>query len=181
MEREYEIFEQLPDGSPVWRDHASGLPTVRVKLEQLARKTANECFAMYLPTKEVVARLNVRAPRAVSDKRLIFQISYENKRAAERTQILRMCGYDVLSVIGNESAKTILSMPQHCDLFILGHAASEENRKEMAAWLKANYPGVRILALNSPGIKELTGADYNVKLNGPETWLPLVTRAFGTL
>jgi hypothetical protein len=180
LEREYEIFEQLPDGSPVWRGHASGLASVRMKLQELARTTPNECFAMYLPTKEVVARLNVKGVRAGSEKRLIFQISYDSKRAAERTQILRMCGYDVLSVIGNESAKMILSMSQRCDLFIVGHNAPEDSRKEMAAWLKANYPGVRILALNSPGIKELAGADYNVKLNGPETWLPLVTRAFGT-
>ena len=177
MEREYEIFEQLPDGSPIWRGHASGLSNVRLKLQELARTTANECFAMYLPTKEVVARLNVKSLRT-SQKRLIFQISYDSKRASERTQILRMCGYDVLSVIGNESAKMILSMPHHCDLFIVGHNAPEESRKEMAAWLKANYPGVRILALNSPGIKELAGADYNVKHNGPETWLPWVTRAF---
>lgn len=177
MDREYEIFEQLPDGSPIWRGHASGLPNVRLKLQELARTTANECFAMYLPTKEVVARLNVKSLRA-GEKRLIFQVSYDNKCAAERTQILRMCGYDVLSVIGNESAKMILSIPQHCDLFIVGHNAPEESRKEMAAWLKANYPSVRILALNSPGIKELAGADYNVKHNGPETWLPFVTRAF---
>ena len=120
MEREYEIFEQLPDGSPVWRGHASGLPSVRMKLQELARTTPNECFAMYLPTKEVVARLNVKGVRAGSEKRLIFQISYDSKRAAERTQILRMCGYDVLSVIGNESAKMILGMSQRCDLFILG-------------------------------------------------------------
>lgn len=179
LEREYEIFEQLPDGSPIWRGHASGLPSVRLKLQELARTTTNECFAMYLPTKEVVARLNVKMPRGRSDKRLIFQISYDSKRAAERTQILRMCGYDVLSVIGNESAKMILSMPQHCDLFIVGHNAPEERRMEMVAWLRANYPGIRILAFNSPGIKELAGADYNVKMNGPETWLPLVTRAFG--
>ena len=149
-------------------------------LQELARSTPNECFAMYLPTKEVVARLNVKTTRARRDKRLVFQISYDSKGAAERTQILRMCGYDVLSVIGNESAKMILSMPQHCDLFIVGHNAPEEHRMEMVAWLRANYPGIRILAFNSPGIKELSGADYNVKMNGPETWLPLVTRAFGT-
>lgn len=179
MEQEYEIFEQLPDGSPVWRGRAAGLPSVRSKLEELARKTTNECFAMYLPTKEIVARLNSKSAATAGGKKLVFQISYDNKRAAERTQILRMCGYDVLSVIGNEAAKVILSMQRACDLFIVGHNAPEENRREMTEWLKANYPGVPILALNSPGIKELAGADYNVKLNGPETWLPLVTKASG--
>jgi hypothetical protein len=68
---------------------------------------------------------------------------------------------------------------QHCDLFIVGHAAPEEERKEMAAWLKTQYPEVRILALNSPKIRELVGADYNVKLNGPEVWLPVIASALG--
>ena len=49
----------------------------------------------------------------------------------------------------------------------------------MVAWLKANYPGVRILALNPPLIRELIGADYNVKLNGPETLLAVIATALG--
>jgi hypothetical protein len=49
----------------------------------------------------------------------------------------------------------------------------------MVAWLRAKYPGVRILALNSPEIRELVGADYNVKLNGPEVWLPMIATALG--
>lgn len=179
MEREYELFEQLPDGSPVWRDHASGLHSVRLKLQQIAQTTANECFAIYLPTKEVVARLNVRVPKGAVRKRLIFQIAYDSKQATERTEILRLCGYDVVSVIGNEAAKVILSMEQHCDLFIIGNGASEENRKELVAWIKSKYADVRILALNSPGIRELAGADFNVELNGPKTWLRLVTSTLG--
>ena len=178
MEREYELFEQLPDGSPVWRDHASGLQNVRLKLRRIAQTTANECFAIYLPTKEVVARLNVQS-HSLRRKRLIFQIAYDSKQATERTEILRLCGYDVVSVIGNEAAKVILSMEQHCDLFIVGNGASEENRKDLVAWIKSKYPDVRILALNSPGIRELVGADYNVELNGPKAWLRLVTSTLG--
>jgi len=178
VEREYELFEQLPDGSPVWRDHASGLYNVRLKLRRIAQTTQNECFAIYLPTKEVVARLNMR-PQGPDRKRLIFQIAYDSKQATERTDILRLCGYDVVSVIGNEAAKIILSMEQHCDLFIIGNGASEENRKDLVAWIKSKYPDVRILALNSPGIRELAGADYNVEANGPKTWLRLVTSTLG--
>ena len=60
MEREYEIFERLADGSPLWRGHAVGLRTARAELEKLATTTKNECFAMHLATKEVVIRLNVK-------------------------------------------------------------------------------------------------------------------------
>ena len=77
---------------------------------------------------------------------------------------------------GNEAAKVILSLPQQCDVY-RGTDAPEETRKEMVVWLKAKYPGVRIVALNSPSIRELPGADYNIELNGPQTWLPVIDSA----
>jgi hypothetical protein len=92
---------------------------------------------------------------------------------------LKLHGYEVVSVIGNEVTKLVLSMPQDCDLFIVGHTAPEATGQEMVAWLKANYPGVRMLALNPPLIRELIGADYKVKLNGPETLLAVIATALG--
>jgi hypothetical protein len=56
--REYELFEQFADGSPIWRGHVVGLQYARLKLTEIAQATTNECFAMHLPTKEVVLRLN---------------------------------------------------------------------------------------------------------------------------
>lgn len=180
MEREYEIFEQLPDRSPMWRGHASGLPSVRRQLQQLASETKNECFAIYLPTKEIVARVNVGSSLGISAKPMVFQIAYDSRLAIARTEILRLYGYEVVSVIGNEAAKVVLTLPQTCNVFIVGHAAPEEIREEMVVWLRTKYPGVRILALNSPKIQELVGADYNVKLNGPETWLPFIAAALAS-
>ena len=175
MEREYDLFEQLPDGSPMWRCHAVGLPEARRKLEELGKSTVNECFAMHLPTREIVARSNVRSSRG--RKPMLFQITYDHKRALARIEILKLHGYEVVTVIGNEAAKVILGMRQDCDLFIVGHAAPDETRREMVQWLKANCPGIQILALNPPSIRELSGADYNAKLNGPETLLPLIATA----
>lgn len=180
MEREYDLFEQVPNGPPMWRGHAAGLNGARQKLEEIAKGTTNECFAMHLPTKEVVARLNVGKSRGAGGKPVVFQIAYDGRLATARTEVLRLHGCDVISVIGNEAAKVVLSMTQHCDLFIVGHAATEETRMEMVVWLRTRYPGVRILALNPPKIGELLGADYNVKINGPETWLPVVTTALGS-
>jgi hypothetical protein len=60
-EREYDLFEQLPDGSPVWRGHAIGRDDAEAKLRSVASSTPNECFALYLPTKEVILRLNASA------------------------------------------------------------------------------------------------------------------------
>ena len=177
MEREYDLFEQFSDHEPMWRGHAVGLTSARQKLQELARTTRNECLIMHLPTKEVVARLNVRSSRGVDRKPVVFQIAYDSDRAIARTMVLRLHGYEVISVIGNEAAKVVLSMPEQCDFFIIGHAADDQVRREMVLWLKAHYPGVRILALNPPKVTELAGADYNVKLNGPEIWLPIIATA----
>ena len=167
----------LTDGSPMWRGQASGLRDVRLKLQEIAKNTTNECFAMHLPTKEIVARLNVGTSSGATGKPLVLQIYYDDRLAVSRAEILRIHGYEVVSVAGNEAAKVILSLPQHCDVFIVGHAAPEESRKEIVVWLKAKYPGVRIVALNSPTIRELPGADYNIELNGPQTWLPVIDSA----
>lgn len=177
MEREYDLFEQFPDGQPMWRAHVVGLLSARQKLQALARVTRNECFIVHLPTKEIVARLNVPSSRGVGRKPVVFQIAYDSGLATARTMVLRLQGYEVVSVLGNEAAKVVLSMPEQVDFFIVGHAADDQARKEMVSWLKANYPGVRILALNPPKVSELAGADYNVQLNGPETWLPIIANA----
>jgi hypothetical protein len=46
----------------------------------------------------------------------------------------------------------------------------------MVGWLKANYPKVKILALN-PSKDQLIGADYNVVLNDHDEWLSLLAAA----
>jgi CheY-like chemotaxis protein len=175
VEREYDLFEQLGDGSPMWRGHAVGLRDARQQLLQLSKITKNECFAVHLPTKEIPARVNVRS--VAGGKPVVFQVTYEPQIARTRSEYLRLQGYEVVTVHGNEAAMLVLSERQNYDLFIVGHAAPEKTRREMVEWLKANYPGVRIVALNPPTIADLMGADFNVKLNGPETLLPVIAAA----
>jgi hypothetical protein len=81
----------------------------------------------------------------------------------------------VISVTGNPPAKLLLSSIQHYDLFIVGHAAPEQTRREIVDWLKGQYPRVKILVLNPPD-QQVLSADYNVRQNGPESWLPIVTQ-----
>jgi CheY-like chemotaxis protein len=177
MDREYDLFERLPDGSVLWRGTVSGLRQASLKLEEIAKATANKCFAMYMGSREIVARLNPR-PSAKSRVRLtIFQIAYDAKLAPVSTDLLTAQGYNVVTVYGNEAAQRVLALPQAPDLFIVGHLAPEENRKEVVAWLKENYPGVPILALHAAEGCELAGADYNVKLNGPDAWLSTISTA----
>lgn len=57
-EKEYDLFERLPDGAPIWRGRALGLRAAEEQLKKIAQSTKNECFVLYLPTKEVVRRVN---------------------------------------------------------------------------------------------------------------------------
>jgi hypothetical protein len=107
-------------------------------------------------------------------KAVIFQIAYDELLMASRTELLKADGFTVVSVLGNEEAKVALAKRQNYSLFILGHGAAPILRREMADWLKSEYPKVPILALNPPYQQELATADYNVVLNGPEEWLFIV-------
>src|SRR5258708_2911702 len=166
MERNYDLFERPQNNALVWRVSVHGLESTRRKLQELANSTANECFAMYTPTRQIVALLNVAPASQVPRKSVVFQIAYDEQGLVTTADLLT----------GNEAAKVILSPAQNCDLFIVGDAAPEQTRKEMVDWLKVKYPSVRILALNLPG-HELAGADYNVKLDSHKPWLPMVGAA----
>jgi len=54
MDREYDLFERMPDGSLNWRGFARGRQKMRARLGKPAIQTTNECFAVHTPTHEVV-------------------------------------------------------------------------------------------------------------------------------
>lgn len=170
MNRVYEIFEVPPNGSPQKVTVVPGLEFAKVTLQGLAKRTSNECFAADAKTRQVVMQLNV----APAKLRRIFQIAYDEDIGSRRAELLRSRGYGVISVIGNDPAKVLLSSMQHYDLFIVGHAAPEETRKEMVDWLTARYPRVKILALN-PSHDLLPAADYNAAYYASENWLPIIS------
>jgi hypothetical protein len=60
LNREYDIFERLPDGTHLWKDYVVGLEEARRKLQELAALSKNEHYAIHTPTKDIAARVNVR-------------------------------------------------------------------------------------------------------------------------
>ena len=62
MNRDYDIFEKLPGGDVVWRAFCPGLENARGKLQNLAKSSKNEFFAIHTATKEIVARVNSSEP-----------------------------------------------------------------------------------------------------------------------
>ena len=171
-EKDYDLFERTEGESLFWHGCVHGLENARRKLQQLAGTTTNECSVIYVPTRQVVALANI-----AHTKRIVFQIDYDEQLLAERTDLLRRNGYEVVSAMDNECAKAVLNLSQRVDLFIVGHNAPEETRREIVVWLKTKHPQVPVVALNPPECRELPGADYNAVFNGPETWLPIVEAA----
>jgi hypothetical protein len=64
MDRTYDIFEMLPDGSLLWRACVLGTQNVSGVLAEIGKKTPNECVAMNIDTKVVIARVNVKPESA---------------------------------------------------------------------------------------------------------------------
>lgn len=173
MYRTYEILEVMPDGSAVKRTVVHGLEFAKVTLEDLAKRTSNECIAADEKTHQVVAQLNL--PPAKRKMKRIFQIAYDEEAGLGAAELLRSRGYAVISVLSNEAAKVLLSSIQKYDLFIIGHAAPERCRSEMVDWLKTRYPDVKVLALNPPH-QPLPNADHNTLASDPERWLSFVNK-----
>lgn len=59
MDREFDLFEKLPDGSVLWKAVVPGFENALIRLQSLGSISSNEHFAIHTPTKTVVARVNV--------------------------------------------------------------------------------------------------------------------------
>jgi len=174
MHRVYDVFEVLPNGVPQKVTVVTGLEVAKSRLHALAGRTPNECFVADAETHQIVAHLNIPAMKRRNIKR-ILAISYDEQMGHQRAAVLRSQGYDVVSIVGNEAAKILLTPGERYDLFIVGHTAPAETRQEMVAWLKERYAKTKVLAFNPPQQK-VAGADYNVQYDGSEKWLPIVSQ-----
>jgi hypothetical protein len=61
MNREYDAFEVLPDGTLLWKATIVGHEDAIKKLQEVAKNSPNEFRLMHIPTKTVVATINARA------------------------------------------------------------------------------------------------------------------------
>ena len=58
MDRIYDLFQVLPDGTLLWRETVTGHGAAMDKLEQLAILESCEFRLLHLPEKTVIARVN---------------------------------------------------------------------------------------------------------------------------
>jgi hypothetical protein len=61
MNRVYDAFEVLPDGTLIWRATVTGHEDAVKKLEQLAKDSPNEFRLMHIPSKTLIATINCKS------------------------------------------------------------------------------------------------------------------------
>ncbi len=59
MERKYDLFEILPDGSPMWLAAVTGRENALIELRALAADTENEVRMMDILSNSIIAAINV--------------------------------------------------------------------------------------------------------------------------
>ena len=65
MEQDYDIFEKFPDASVRCLTRVHGTGHVPKILEGRGKQTTNECFAMNIRTREIIARVNDNVARRI--------------------------------------------------------------------------------------------------------------------
>ena len=55
MDRSYDLFEILPDGSPMWKCAVAGHENAVQQLRELAKQTDNEVRIMHLASNTIIA------------------------------------------------------------------------------------------------------------------------------
>jgi hypothetical protein len=153
-----------------WMEAVADLERAKARVKVLAVSSPGQYIIVNQETGE---KISIRS----KTRRILFQIGYDEKGLNARAELFRRFGHEVISVTDNEAAKVALTSLRDVDLFIVGHTAPEQTRKEMVDWLKTNYPKVKILALNPSANRKLSGADYNVILNAHDEWLSLLAAA----
>jgi hypothetical protein len=58
MDRDYDLFEVLPDGALIWRETVPGHENAIKRLVELSKQTSNEVRVMHVLSKTLIASLN---------------------------------------------------------------------------------------------------------------------------
>ena len=160
-----DIFKEQPDGSLRWLAAAASMETAEARVKKLPPGTY-----VILSDQGMARRISIQLPA----KQIVFQIGYDDDRgSAARETLFRSFGHEVVSVADNGAAKRALASISNVDVFILGHTAPEQTRKEMADWIKVNFPKAKIVALIPSAVPELWCADYNVPQRDWAAWVSL--------
>ena len=161
----FHILKVQSDGSRRWIEGAVSVERAKARVQLLAASSSD---------KYVISNLTGHEISIKSSKRVMFQIGYDERELSARAELFRRVGHEVISVPNNEAAKNALTAVHNVDVFVIGHSAREQTRKDMVDWLKTNFPKVKVVALIRSANRQLPRADYNIVLNDWDKWLSLL-------
>ena len=153
-----EIFT-VDNGTITWLHSAPSVQAAKAEMKFAASKHT-----------EYIVSSNPQCQR-----KRIFLVGYDQKLLETRAELLTRFGHDVWSALGNEAAFTALRNVQNIDLFVVGHKAPDQTRREMVTWLRAHFPSIKIVSLN-PGKQSIRNADFNIAW-GKHDWILLAAAA----
>lgn len=162
----FHIFKVQSDRSRRWMEGAVSVERAKARVKVLAASSPGEYVITNLTCQEIWVKSR--------PKQIIFQIGYDERELNVRAELFRRVGHEVISVSDNESAKRALASIHNVDVFVVGHTAPEQTRKEMVGWLKANFPKSKIVALIPSANHQLLRADYNIVENDRDEWASLL-------
>ena len=162
----FHIFKVQSNGSRRWLEGAVSVERAKARVNVLV--ASSHC--QYVITNLTGQEISLKS----QPKRVMFQIGYDEKELNARAELFRRVGHEVISVPDNEAAKNALAAIHKVDVFVVGHSAPEQTRKEMVDWLKANFPNVKIVALIPSSSRQLPRADYNIVQNERGEWMSLL-------
>ena len=165
----FHIFKVQGDGGLRWVEAATDLEQAKTRAKALITSSPGEYVISSLTGEKISIKTSTR--------QIVFQIGYDEKDLNARAELFRRCGHHVISVPDNDAAKHALTTIDKVDVFVVGHTAPEQTRKEMVDWLKSNFPNVKIVALIPSANRQLLRADYNIVLNDWDEWLSLLAAA----
>jgi hypothetical protein len=165
----FHILKVQSDGILHWMEGAVSVDRAKARMKILAASARGEYVITNLTGKKIWIESQ--------GKRIMFQIGYNEKELNARAELFRRCGHEVISVADNEAAKRVLVSIHNVDVFVVGHTAPEQTRREMVDWLKASFPKVKIVALIPSANRQLPQADFNVVLNDSYEWSSLLAAA----
>lgn len=173
----FDIFKLEETQSVLWLESAMDLDSAKKRIAQLMISAPAEYLILSHRTGN---KLRIRPRQRSSDRKpRVFQIAYDADMLEARAELLKTLGCEVQSALGNVAAIHALTAGAPCDLFVVGHGGSLNERQEMAAFLANTNPHTEILALNSPDEPELPGAHYNLRQERTEEWLVVAEHALG--
>lgn len=162
----FHIFKVQSSGSRRYVEGAVSVERAKSRMQVLAASSPGEYVIASLTGHEISVKWQ--------PKRIMFQIGYDERELNARAELFRRVGHEVISVPDNEAAKRTLTAIDKVDVFVVGHTAHEQTRKEMVDWLKANFPKVKVVALIPSASCKVPCADYNIVLNDWDEWLSLL-------